>query len=399
MKRTIDDLKDIEGKKILVRCDFNVPLKDGKITDNTRIKAALPTIIKLKSQGAKIILISHLGKPKTEEDKQKLSLEPVANNLSELLNQQVFFVKDNRVVSDEAIKKINDLKNGDVALLENTRFRSEETKNLDEFSRELAKLADDIFVDDAFGTAHRAHCSNVGVTKFIKDSVAGYLIQKEIKFLDETVNNPVRPFVAILGGAKISDKINVIDNLLNKVDKLIIGGGMAYTFLASQGYEVGLSLCEREKLELAKKMIDKAKNKNIDLLLPVDVVVTKSISDENNFKNVDVNNIPNDLMGVDIGEKTCKIFADALNNAKTIIWNGPMGVFEVDNFAKGTFAIANAISNLKDVISIVGGGDSIAALNKLGLSDKITHISTGGGATLEFLEGKILPGIDAIKNK
>lgn len=393
-KRTIDDL-NVAGKKVLLRCDFNVPMQDGVITDTNRIVAALPTIKKLLDDGAKLILCSHLGKPKGIDN--KFSLKPVAQKLSELLGQHVYFANDDNVVGDNAKKIIGEMKNGDALLLQNTRFRPEETKNIDSFSSELAALAD-IYVNDAFGSSHRAHCSTVGVTKFIKDTAVGYLMQKEIEFLGNAINNPKHPFVAILGGAKVSDKINVINNLLDKVDKLIIGGGMAYTFMKAQGYEVGKSLLEEDKLDYARDMLQKAKDKNVQLILPVDTVVVKEFKNDTEYKTVPSNQIDKDWMGVDIGEKTRQIFIDALADAKTVIWNGPMGVFEFDNFAKGTFAVANALANI-DALTIIGGGDSAAAVNKLGFGNKMTHISTGGGASLEFLEGKELPGIAAIANK
>ena len=396
-KISIDDLKNIAGKKVLLRCDFNVPIKNGVITDNNRILASLPTIKKLISYNIKLILCSHLGKPKGPD--KNFSLEPVANELSKLLDQKIFFMSDDKVISEQTKNIINNLKDGEILLLENTRFRPEETKNLDEFSKDLASIAD-IYVNDAFGSAHRAHCSTVGVTKFINknQTAVGYLMQKEIEFLGNAINNPKRPFVAILGGAKVSDKINVINNLLDKVDKLIIGGGMAYTFLKAQGYEVGNSLLEEDKLDYALEMINKAKNKNIDLFLPVDTVVAKEFKNDSDCRTVLINQIPKDWMGVDIGEKTQELFANALKDARTIIWNGPMGVFEFENFSNGTLAVANAISDL-GATTIIGGGDSAAAINKLGFANKMTHISTGGGASLEFLEGKELPGVAAIQDK
>lgn len=393
-KKTIDDL-DVHGKKVLLRCDFNVPIQDGEITDTNRIVAALPTIKKLIDDGAKLILCSHLGKPKGPD--KNFSLEPVAKKLSELLNKNVFFADDDEVVGENAKKIVNELKDGEIILLQNTRFRPEETKNIDEFSKQLASLAD-IYVNDAFGSAHRAHCSTVGVTKYIKETAVGYLMQKEIKFLGNAVNNPKRPFVAILGGAKVSDKINVINNLLNKVDKLIIGGGMAYTFLKAQGYEIGQSLLEEDKLDYAREMMQKAKDKNVELILPVDIVVVQEFKNDTPYKTVPIDKIEKDWMGVDIGEETRMNFTIALQNAKTVIWNGPMGVFEFRNFARGTLAVANALADL-DATTIIGGGDSAAAINKLGFKNKMTHISTGGGASLEFLEGKDLPGIVAIQNK
>lgn len=393
-KKSIDDL-NTSGRKVLLRCDFNVPIQNGVITDTNRIEAALPTIKKLINDGAKLILCSHLGKPKTID--KNFSIEPVAKKLSEFLGQDVFFADDDNVVGENSKKIINNLKNGEIVLLQNTRFRTEETKNIDSFSHELADLAD-IYVNDAFGSSHRAHCSTVGVTKFVKETAVGYLMQKEIEFLGNAINNPKRPFVAILGGAKVSDKINVINNLLDKVDKLIIGGGMAYTFLKAQGCEVGQSLLEEDKLDYAREMIKKAKNKNVELLLPVDTVVVKEFKNDTEYKTVPSNQIEKKWMGVDIGQKTRRIFANALQDAKTVILNGPMGVFEFENFAQGTFAIAETLANI-DATTIIGGGDSAAAVNKLGFADKMTHISTGGGASLEFLEGKDLPGIAAVQNK
>ncbi len=393
-KKTIDDL-DVHGKKVLLRCDFNVPIQDGEITDTNRIVAALPTIKKLIDDGAKLILCSHLGKPKGPD--KNFSLEPVAKKLSELLNKNIFFADDDEVVGENAKKIVSELKDGEIVLLQNTRFRPEETKNIDEFSMQLASLAD-IYVNDAFGSAHRAHCSTVGVTKYIKETAVGYLMQKEIEFLGNAVNNPKRPFVAILGGAKVSDKINVINNLLDKVDKLIIGGGMAYTFLKAQGYEIGQSLLEEDKLDYAREMMQKAKEKNVELILPVDIVVVQEFKNDTPYKTVPIDKIEKNWMGVDIGEETRMNFTIALQNAKTVIWNGPMGVFEFRNFARGTLAVANALADL-DATTIIGGGDSAAAINKLGFKNKMTHISTGGGASLEFLEGKDLPGIIAIQNK
>ncbi|MCI1999684.1 MAG: phosphoglycerate kinase [Clostridia bacterium] len=394
-KKTVDDI-DVKSKKVLVRCDFNVPIKDGKITDENRITAALPTIKKLISDGGKVILCSHMGKPKGEV-KPELSLAPVAKRLSELLGKDVVFAPDDTVVGENAKKAVSQMKDGDVVLLENTRFRKEETKNEENFSRELASLAD-IYVDDAFGTSHRAHCSTVGVTKFVKESAVGYLMEKEIDYLGNAVNNPVRPFAAILGGAKVADKINVIGNLIEKVDILIIGGGMAYTFVKAQGYEVGKSLLDEERIDFAKEMIKKAKEKGVKLLLPVDTVIVKEFKNDTDFKTVPISEIPADWEGVDIGEKTRQIFTEALKSAKTVVWNGPMGVFEFENFAKGTYAIAKTLSEL-DATTIIGGGDSAAAVNQLGFGKKMSHISTGGGASLEFLEGKELPGVAAVNDK
>lgn len=393
-KKTVDDI-NVKGKKVLVRCDFNVPLKDGIITDENRIVAALPTIKKLINDGAKVILCSHLGKPKNPDN--AFSLLPVAKRLSEHLDKEVVFADDDNVVSDKTKVLIEKLQDGDVLLLQNTRFRKEETKNEEAFSKELGELAD-LYVNDAFGSSHRAHCSTVGVTKFVKESAVGYLMQKEIEFLGNAVNNPERPFVAILGGAKVSDKINVINNLLDKVDTLIIGGGMAYTFSKAQGYNTGKSLLEKDKVEYAKEMIDKAKEKGVQLLVPIDTVVAKEFKNDVDFKNVDISQIADDEMGLDIGEKTIELFKNALKDAKTVVWNGPMGVFEFENFAKGTKEIAKALSEI-DATTIIGGGDSAAAVNILGFGDKMTHISTGGGASLEFLEGKELPGVVSVDNK
>lgn len=394
-KKTVDDIA-VKGKKVLVRCDFNVPVKDGVITDDNRITAALPTINKLVSEGAKVILCSHMGKPKGEV-KKELSLAPVAKRLSEYLKKEVVFAADDNVVGENAKKAVAEMKDGDVILLENTRFRKEETKNEDNFSQELASLAE-IFVNDAFGTSHRAHCSTVGVTKYIKTSAVGYLMEKEIEYLGNAVNNPVRPFAAILGGAKVADKLNVINNLLEKVDILIIGGGMAYTFIKAQGGNIGNSLLDEEKLDYANEMIAKAKGKGVKLLLPVDAVIVKEFKNDTEFKTVPVGEIPDGWEGVDIGEKTRKLFADALKTAKTVVWNGPMGVFEFENFAAGTNAIAKTLADL-DATTIIGGGDSAAAVNQLGYGDKMSHISTGGGASLEFLEGKELPGVAAVNDK
>ena len=388
-KKTIEDI-DVKGKKVLVRCDFNVPLKDGVITDENRLNGALPTIKYLINNGARVILCSHLGKDASK------SLAPVAKRLSEMLDKEVVFARDEEVVGANARAAVAEMKDGDVVLLENTRCRKEETKNVEEFSKELASLAD-IFVNDAFGTAHRAHCSTVGVTEFLDTAVCGYLIQKELKFLGEAVNNPVRPFVAILGGAKVSDKIAVINNLLEKVDTLIIGGGMAYTFLKAQGYEVGSSLVEADRIEYAKEMIEKAAAKGVKFLLPVDHRVAAEFKDVEPVVTED-QNIPAGSMGLDIGPKTETLYADAIKDAKTVIWNGPMGVFEFDNFNKGTIAVAKAMADA-DATTVIGGGDSAAAVNILGFGDKMTHISTGGGASLEFLEGKALPGIEALNNK
>ncbi|MBO5483807.1 MAG: phosphoglycerate kinase [Lachnospiraceae bacterium] len=396
-KKSVDDI-NVKGKKVLVRCDFNVPLQDGKITDENRLVAALPTIKKLVADGGKVILCSHLGKPKGEP-KPELSLAPVAARLTELLGQEVKFAADANVVGENAKAAVAAMNDGDVILLENTRYRSEETKNGEEFSKELASLAD-VFVNDAFGTAHRAHCSNVGVTQFVDgDCVVGYLMQKEIDFLGNAVNNPERPFVAILGGAKVSSKISVINNLLEKVDTLIIGGGMAYTFMAAHGEEVGKSLLEEDYKQYALDMEKKAEEKGVKLLIPIDTTVADDFSNDANFKVVGRGEIPADMEGLDIGPKTAELFAEAVAGAKTVVWNGPMGCFEMPNFAKGTVAVAEAMAKLEGATTIIGGGDSAAAVNQLGFGDKMTHISTGGGASLEFLEGKELPGVAAADDK
>jgi phosphoglycerate kinase len=387
-KKTIEDI-DVNGKKVLVRCDFNVPLKDGVITDENRLTGALPTIKYLVEHNAKIILCSHLGKDASK------SLAPVATRLSEMLGKEVVFARDEEVVGENAKKDVADMKDGDVVLLENTRCRKEESKNIPEFSKELASLAD-VFVNDAFGTAHRAHCSTVGVTDYLDTAVCGYLIQKELKFLGNAVENPVKPFVAILGGAKVSDKIAVINNLLDKVNTIIIGGGMAYTFLKAQGYEIGTSLVEEDRLDYAKEMIAKAEEKGVKFLLPVDHRVAAEFKDVEATVTGD-QNIPAGNMGLDIGPKTETLYADAIKDAKTVIWNGPMGVFEFENYNKGTIAVAKAMADA-DATTIIGGGDSAAAVNILGFGDKMTHISTGGGASLEFLEGKVLPGIAALND-
>ena len=392
-KKSIDDIQ-VKGKRVLVRCDFNVPLQDGEITDEVRLVAALPTIQKLLADGGRVILCSHLGKPKGPDP--KFSLAPVAKRLSELLGQKVKFAADDTVVGPNARKAAEELKDGEVMLLENTRFRPEETKNGEAFSKDLASLAD-IFVDDAFGTAHRAHCSNVGVTQYVDTCAVGYLMQKEIDFLGNAVENPERPFVAILGGSKVSSKISVIQNLLDKVDTLIIGGGMAYTFMKAKGQEVGKSLLEADYLDYAAKMMKKAEEKGVRLLIPVDTVVAKEFANDAPSR-VAEGDIQPDEMGLDIGPKTRQLFADALKDAKTVVWNGPMGVFEMPNFAAGTIAVAKALAEIS-AITIIGGGDSAAAVNQLGFGDKMTHISTGGGASLEFLEGKELPGVAAADDK
>lgn len=394
-KKSVKDL-EVKGKRVLVRCDFNVPMDDDRnITDDRRIKSALPTIEYLKDNDAKVILMSHLGRPKGEAN-PKYSLKPVADRLSELLNQDVVFAKDDNVVGKNAKKAVNNMKEGEVVLLENTRYRKEEEKNVDEFAKELASLGD-LYVNDAFGTSHRSHASNVGVSKYLPSAV-GFLVEKEIDVMGKALENPDRPFIAILGGAKVSDKIGVIENLIDKVDTILIGGGMAYTFLKAQGNKVGKSLLEEDKIDLARELLKKAEEKNVKLVLPVDTVVAKEFKNDTEYKTVKVDEIPSDMMGLDIGEKTVKLFGDIIKDGKTIVWNGPMGVFEMDNFAKGTFEIAKAMAN-SNAITIVGGGDSASAVEKSGLQDKMTHISTGGGASLEFLEGKVLPGIDAISNK
>ena len=394
-KKSVDDI-NVKGKRVLVRCDFNVPLIDGKITDENRLVAALPTIKKLIADGGKVILCSHLGKPKGEP-KPELSLAPVAVRLSELLGQEVKFAADATVVGENAKAAVAAMNDGDVILLENTRYRAEETKNGEEFSKELASLCD-VFVNDAFGTAHRAHCSNVGVTKYVDTAVVGYLMQKEIDFLGNAVNNPERPFVAILGGAKVSSKISVIENLLDKVDTLIIGGGMSYTFSKAMGGKVGISLLEEDYCDFALNMLKKAEEKGVKLLLPVDHVVADDFSNDANIQVVSRGEIPDGWEGLDIGPETAKLYAEAVKTAKTAVWNGPMGCFEMPNFAKGTEAVAKALAET-DAVTIIGGGDSAAAVNQLGYGDKMTHISTGGGASLEFLEGKELPGVAAANDK
>ena len=398
-KKSVDDI-NVKGKRVLVRCDFNVPLKDGKITDENRLVAALPTIKKLIADGGKVILCSHLGKPKGEP-KPELSLAPVAVRLSELLGQEVKFAADPEVVGPNAKAAVEAMKDGEVVLLENTRYRAEETKNGEAFSKDLASLCD-VFVNDAFGTAHRAHCSNVGVTEYVDIAVVGYLMQKEIDFLGNAVENPVRPFVAILGGAKVADKLNVISNLLEKCDILIIGGGMAYTFLKAQGKEIGKSLVDDSKIDYCNEMMAKAEKLGKKLLLPVDAVVSADfpnpIDAPIEVENVSVDNIPVDKEAMDIGKETAALYADAVKTAKTVVWNGPMGVFENPTLAAGTIAVAKALADT-DATTIIGGGDSAAAVNQLGFGDKMSHISTGGGASLEFLEGKELPGVAAANDK
>ena len=398
-KKTVDDI-NAKGKKVLVRCDFNVPLKDGVITDENRITAALPTIKKLIADGAQVILCSHLGKVKNGPN-EKESLAPVAKRLAELLNKEVVFAADDVVVGENAKKAVAAMKDGDVVLLQNTRFRPEETKNGEAFSKELASLCD-IYVNDAFGAAHRAHCSTVGVASFVEEAAVGYLMGKELQYLGNAVENPVRPFVTILGGAKVADKLNGIENLLNKADTLIIGGGMAYTFLAAKGYSVGTSLLDETKIDYCKDMLKKAEEKGVKILLPVDVTITKNFPDpidaEIEVQICDADKIPADMMSLDIGPKTAELYADAVKSAKTVVWNGPMGVFENPILAKGTIAVAKSLAET-DATTIIGGGDSAAAVNTLGFGDKMSHISTGGGASLEFLEGKALPGIEAVNNK
>ena len=402
-KVSVDDIS-VKGKKVLVRCDFNVPLKDGVITNDNRITAALPTIKKLVSDGGKVVLCSHLGKPKNGPE-DKFSLAPVAKRLQELMKGvKVSFAKDDSVVGENAKRCVAAMNEGDIALLENTRFRgSEETKNGEEFSKELAALVDNqVFVMDAFGSAHRAHASTAGVTKFVKETAVGYLMQKEIKYLGNAVEDPVRPFVAILGGAKVADKLNVISNLLEKCDTLIIGGGMAYTFLKAKGYEIGTSLVDDEKLDYCREMLEKADKLGKKLLLPVDTTIVKDFPDpidaEVETSVVDSDKIPADYMGLDIGTKTAALYAEEVKSAKTVVWNGPMGVFENPILAKGTLAVAKALAET-DATTVIGGGDSAAAVINLGFADKMTHISTGGGASLEYLEGKVLPGIDVIADK
>ena len=398
-KKTVDDI-NAAGKKVLVRCDFNVPLKAGVITDENRLVAALPTIKKLINDGGRVILCSHLGKPKGQP-KPELSLAPVAARLSELLGKEVVFAADDEVVGKNAKAAVAAMKDGDVILLQNTRYRAEEEKCQEEFSKELASLCD-LYVDDAFGTAHRAHASNVGVTKYVDTSVVGYLVEKEIEFLGNAVEKPVHPFVAVLGGAKVADKLNVVSNLIEKCDKVIIGGGMAYTFLKGMGKEVGTSLVDETKIDYCMEMIAKAEKPGKELLLPIDVVAAKAFPDpidaEIAVQVLSVDEIPADMQGLDIGPKTAELYAAAVKDAKTVVWNGPMGVFENPVLAKGTLAVAQAMADT-EAVTIIGGGDSAAAVNQMGLGDKMSHVSTGGGASLEFLEGKALPGVDAVDNK
>ena len=397
-KKTVDDLNP-QGKKVLVRCDFNVPLKEGVITDENRINAALPTIQKLINDGAKVILCSHLGKPKGPD--AAFSLAPVAARLSEKLGKEVVFAADDEVVGANAKAAVSAMKDGDVVLLQNTRFRAEETKNGEAFSKDLASICE-IFVNDAFGAAHRAHCSTVGVASYVEEAAVGYLMGKELKYLGNAVEDPARPFVTILGGAKVADKLNVIENLLNKADTLIIGGGMAYTFLRAQGYTTGLSIVDESKIDYCKDMLAKAKEKGVKILLPIDTIAAdhfpSPIDAPISTVLLDSDNIPDDLEGLDIGPKSAALFAEEVKSAKTVVWNGPMGVFENDALNKGTIAVAKALAET-DAVTIIGGGDSAAAVNTLGFGDKMTHISTGGGASLEFLEGKALPGIEAVNDK
>ncbi|KXB44650.1 hypothetical protein HMPREF3188_01213 [Tissierellia bacterium KA00581] len=396
-KKVVTDL-DVKSKKVLVRVDFNVPMSKteiGKILDNKRIVAAIPTIKYLIENKAKVILLSHLGRPKGEA-KKEFSLEPISKELSNLIKKEVKFIKSNTVVDENVKKEIENLKDGQIALLENTRFRKEETKNIDEFSKELASLGE-LYVNDAFGTSHRAHCSNVGICKYLP-SALGFLVEKEVDIMSNALANPKRPFVAILGGAKVSDKIMVIENLIKKVDSILIGGAMAFTFLKAQGKNVGKSLVEEDKLDISLKILENAKKNNVKIILPVDVVVSKEFSNDSKFFTVDVDKMKDDYIGLDIGNKTVELFSKKIKDANTVVWNGPMGVFEMSNFSKGTFEIAKALAETS-ATTIVGGGDSASAIEKSGYKDKITHISTGGGASLEFLEGKVLPAIEAISNK
>jgi phosphoglycerate kinase len=391
-KKTLKDM-DVKGKKVLVRVDYNVPMdSEGEITDDIRIRSSLPTVEYLLENGAAVILMSHLGRPKGEP-KKEYSMLPVANKLSQLLKKEVVFADDDLVVSEKVREMAKGLKPGQVMLLQNTRFRKEEEKNEDSFAKELASLAE-LYVNDAFGTSHRAHASNVGVSKYLP-SALGYLVEKEVSIIGKALDDPERPFVAILGGAKVSDKIGVIENLLSKVNAIIIGGGMAFTFLKAKGYEVGTSLLEEDKVQLAKDLMEKAKENGVAMVLPVDVVVAKEFKNDTSFKTVPSDGIPSDMMGLDIGSESIELFESVIKEAKTIVWNGPMGVFEMDNFNKGTYAVAKALVQ-SGAITIVGGGDSASAVERAGLADEITHVSTGGGASLELLEGKILPGIDAI---
>lgn len=394
MKKTIKDV-EVRGKRVLVRCDFNVPQKDGKITDDIRIVSALPTINYLREQGARVILMSHLGRPEGEP-KPEYTLKPVADRLSELLGTEVVFAASDRVVDDTVRNAAARLADGEVMLLENVRYRKEETKNNPEFAKELAELGE-LFVNDAFGTAHRAHASTAGIAAYIP-CVSGFLIEKEVRFLGDALENPARPFTAIMGGAKVGDKIPVIRNLLKKVDTLIIGGGMAYTFFKAQGYEIGTSILDKDNVELAKELIAEAADAGVKLLLPIDAVCAKEFKNDTEFGVYDRESMPADMMGMDIGPKTAELFTEALKVAKTVVWNGPMGVFEMKNFEVGTRRIAEALAE-SDAVTVIGGGDSAAACEQFGLKEKMTHISTGGGASLEFLEGKLLPGVAVIQDK
>lgn len=394
MKKTVKDI-DVKGKKALVRCDFNVPMKDGVITDDIRIVSALPTIRYLIDGGAKVILMSHLGRP-DGEPKKEFTLAPVAERLSQLLGAEVVFISSDRVVDDKVKEAASDLKDGQVMLLENVRFRKEETKNGADFARELSELGD-FFVNDAFGTAHRAHASTAGVADYLP-AVSGFLIEKEVKFLGNAVENPKRPFVAIMGGAKVGDKIPVIENLLKKVDTLIIGGGMAYTFFKAQGLEIGTSILDKDNVNLAAVLLEKAAAAGVTILLPVDCVCGREFKNDTEFGIYPKDKLPSDMMGLDIGPETVKVYGKVIKDAATVVWNGPMGVFEMPNFAKGTRAVAEALAE-SSAVTVIGGGDSAAAVEQFGLADKMTHISTGGGASLEFLEGKVLPGIAVIQDK
>ncbi|MBF1136398.1 MAG: phosphoglycerate kinase [[Eubacterium] sulci] len=395
MKKTIRDI-ELKGKRVLIRCDFNVPLDSNQnITDDTRIRAALPTLEYLVTQGAKVVVMSHLGRPKGKAAAE-FSLAPVAVRLAELLGKQVEFADSDVVVDDSVKEKVAALKDGDVLLLQNVRFRKEETDNEPGFAKELASLGD-VFVQEAFGTAHRAHASTAGVADYLP-CVSGFLIEKEVKFLGSALHNPQRPFIAIMGGAKVGDKIKVIENLLTKVDTLIIGGGMTYTFYKAMGLEIGTSILDADNIDLAKMLLEKATSLNVKLLLPVDIVCADEFSNDAKYQTYSRDQIPSDMMGLDIGEETVKLYSEEIAKAKTVVWNGPMGVFEMENFAKGTKAIAEALAT-SDATTIIGGGDSAAAVEQFGLADKMSHISTGGGASLEFLEGKILPGISIIEEK
>ncbi len=394
-KKTVDDI-DVKGLRVLCRCDFNVPIDGDKITDDKRLVDSLPTIKKLINDGGKVILCSHFNKPKGVDP--AFSLLPVAKRLSELLGKEVIFADDDNVVGENARAAVEAMKDGDVVLLQNTRFRPEEKKNEDNFSKELASLCD-VYVNDAFGTAHRAHCSTEGVTKFVDTCVIGYLMEKEVNFLGNVIENPQRPFVSILGGSKVSSKIGVIENLLDKVDTLIIGGGMSFTFLKAKGLNVGKSLVEDDYIDYSVKMLEKAEKNGVKLLLPLDILAVKEFDKDADFRETGVDDIRDDEMGLDIGSETIKLFTEALQGAKTIVWNGPMGVFEFPNFAKGTRAVAAAMAELNDAVTIIGGGDSAAAVNSMGFADSYTHVSTGGGASLEFMEGKILPGVEAADDK